>query len=140
MASLASIRDAIASTVASAISGLQVHARPPAKPVPPCLLVIPSEANFDVAMGRGTVTWQFDLIVLVPTADLVVGQTLLDPYVTHAGASSVQAAIFTTPGLGLSGTDAHVTGMSDYGAVHEYGGANHCSATLHLTVHTAGSS
>lgn len=140
MASLASIRDAIATTVGTAIASLQVHARPPAKPTPPCLLVLPAEADFNVSMGRGTVTWRFDLLLLVPSADLVVGQTLLDPYVTHAGSSSVQAAVFATPALGLAATDAHVSGLSEYGAVVDYGGQTHVSAKLHLVVHTAGSS
>jgi hypothetical protein len=138
MAGLAAIRAAVKTTIEAAISGLQVHEMVPAKPVPPCVLVIPDTADFLVAMGKGTDTWNFDLLVLVPTADLVVGQALLDPYVTGAGASSIRSAIFAAKTLGLASTDAHVSGMSDYGGAHEYGGNQHIGATLRLVVHTIG--
>lgn len=138
MASLAAIRTAVKTTVEAAISGLQVHDLIPAKPVPPCVLVMPAEADFVVAMGRGTDTWQFDLTVLVPTADLVVGQSLLDPYITGDGISSIREAIWNARALGLSNVDAHVAGMSEYGGLHDYGGTQHVGATLRLIVHTTG--
>lgn len=138
MASLASIRTAVKTTLESAISGLQVHDLIPAKPVPPCVLVMPAEADFVVAMGRGTDTWTFELTVVVPTSDLVVGQALLDPYLTGDGSTSIREAIWNARTLGLSGTDAHVAGMSEYGGLHSYGEANHVGATLRLIVHTTG--
>lgn len=138
MASLEQIRTAVKTTIEAAISGFQVHERVPAKPVPPCALVLPTTADFVVAMGRGTDTWTFDLIVLAPTADLVVGQAVLDPYVTGAGSRSIRQAIFNARTLGLPSTDAHIAGLGDYGGLHEYAGGPHVGATLRLIVHTPG--
>jgi hypothetical protein len=145
MATLADIRTAIQTTLAAALAGVQCYDKVPAKPVPPCVYPVPVDADFAVAMAKGTDTWEFDLVVLVPTADLVVGQTLLDPYVSGAGASSIRHAIWasrTAPGnsLGLTGTDAHVAAMTEYGGTHEYGGNQHIGAVLRLVVHTSGTS
>jgi hypothetical protein len=138
VATLAAIRTAVKTTVEAAISGFTVHDLVPAKPVVPGMLVMPADADFIVAMGRGTDTWTFDLTVLVPTADLVVGQSLLDPYISGAGSSSIRQAIWNARTLGLTGVDAHISGMSEYGGLHEYGGAQHVGATLRLIVHTPG--
>lgn len=138
MASLPAIRLAVKTTIEAAISGLMVHETAVAKPTPPCVMVVPVEADFVVAMGRGTDTWPFDLLVLVPSADLVVAQTTLDPYIDGSGGQSIRQAIFLARSLGLANTDAHISGMSDYGGVHEYGGASHVGATLRLVVHTPG--
>lgn len=138
MASLPAIRTAVKTTVEAAISGLQVHEMATAKPVPPCVVVVPDVSNFVVAMARGTDTWEFDLLVLVPSADLVVAQSLLDPYIDGSGDQSIRQAIFNARSLGLTGTDAHVSGMSDYGGLHSYGTADHVGATLRLVVHTPG--
>ena len=138
MASLEAIRTGLKTTIEAAIAGFQVHEKVVAKPVPPCLIVLPADADFAVAMAKGTDTWNFDLIVLVPTADLIVGQTLLDPYVTGAGPSSIRSTIFAARTLGLTGTDAWIAAMTEYGGTYEYGGNSHIGATLRLVVHTTG--
>lgn len=139
MATLAAIRTAIASTLTTALgAGTQMYDKIPGQPVLPCVCVVPDSANFDVAMGRGTDTWQIDLIVLVPSGDNETGQSRLDPYVTGAGALSIRQAIFNTRALGLSNTDAHVAAMSDYGGSFEAVDADHAGARLRLIVHTRG--
>lgn len=138
MASLAQVRTAVASTLAAGLSGTAVYATMPAAPVLPCVAVMPATSDFNVAMGRGTDTWLLDLIVLVPSADALVGQELLDPYVTGAGASSIRAIIFAARGLGRSDCDAHVSGLVSYGGSMEAVGVRHIGATLRLVVHTTG--
>ncbi len=139
MASLAAIRDGFRTTLAAALgTGVQVYDTVPGKPVLPCVCIIPAEADFVVAMGRGTDTWTFDLVILVPSADGHVGQELLDPYVTGAGASSIRQAIFNARTLGLTGVDAHVSSMTSYGGTVDAVGVGHVGATLRLIVHTLG--
>jgi hypothetical protein len=139
MATLAAVRTAVASTLTAALgAGTQVYDTIPGQPVVPCVCVVPDTANFDVAMGRGTDTWEFDLIVLVPSGDNEVGQSRLDPYVTGSGDLSIRQAIFTTRTLGLSNTDAHVSRMSDYGGSFEAVDVDHIGARLRLIVHTRG--
>lgn len=138
MASLTAIRDAVKTTVEAGIANFNLYARVVAKPVPPCGILLPADADFVVAMGRGTDTWNFDLTVLVPTADLEVAQTLLDPYVTGDGSTSIRETIWNARTLGLSATDAHIAGLTDYGGLHQYGDQQHVGATLRLIVHTTG--
>lgn len=139
MATLAAIRDAIKTTLVSALgAGVEVYDNMPSSPVLPSVSVVPVSADFVVAMGRGADTWEFDLIVLVPSADGIVGQELLDPYVSGAGSSSIRQAIFNARTLGLSGTDAHVSAMTGYGGRWEAAGNPHVGASLRLEVTTIG--
>jgi hypothetical protein len=139
MATLEAIRTAVAATLTAALgAGTELYDRIPGQPVLPCVCVVPDSANFDVAMGRGTDTWQLDLVVLVPSGDSEVGQSRLDPYVTGAGSLSIRQAIFNTRDLGLSNTDAHVSAMSDYGGSFEAVDVDHIGARLRLVVHTRG--
>lgn len=140
MASLAEIRAAIASTLTSALGpGTEMYGRIPGQPALPCVCVVPDVANFNVAMGRGTDTWNFDLIVLVPSGDNEVGQSLLDPYVTGAGPQSIRQALFDSA-LGLARTQSHVSGMTDYGGSFDAVDVAHIGARLRLVVHTSGTS
>lgn len=98
----------------------------------------PVTADFLVAMGRGTDTWELDLHVLVSDADQQLGQVNLDELVSGAGTRSVRAAVFSTKTLGLSNTDAHVAAMTAYGVRFEAPEIDHIGATLRLVVHTRG--
>jgi hypothetical protein len=137
MASLLQLRDAIQSTLAT-ITGLRVHDTIPDVTNPPAVVVYPTDADFNVAMGRGVDTWSFSLYVLVSAAVTRTGQDALDAYVTGAGSSSIRAAVFANRSLGLSNVDAHVSRMTNYGAKFEGAHIDHIGAVLHLTVTTTG--
>src|SRR5690242_10970978 len=116
MATLAAIRDAIKTTLEANVAGLTVYDTVPDAANLPAACVVPDTADFEVAMGRGVDTWEFDLYVLVSTADMDIGQDSLDDFVTGAGSKSIRAAVFANRTLGLSGVNAHVSRMSEYGA------------------------
>lgn len=138
MASLAEIRAAVRTTITTAVTTLHGYDKIPDKPNLPALIVLPLVADFAVAMGRGTDTYEFDLIVLVPYADAEVGQAALDPYVTGAGAASIRQAIWNAKSLGRADCDAHVRRMDNYGGQFEAVGVPHIGAKLRLVVHTTG--
>lgn len=138
MASLQAIRDAIKTTLESAIEGLTVYDTVPEVSNLPAAVVVPLSANFVVAMGRGADTWTFELPVLVSYTDADIAQDSLDDFVTGAGAKSIRQVVFQNKGLGLDDVDAHISGMSDYGTAFTMADVQHIGAKLQLTVHTKG--
>lgn len=139
MASLTAIRAAVKTTLEAAIPTLRVYDRVPGIALVPAAVVEPVSADFLVAMGRGTDTWDFNLYVLVSDSEETLGQAHLDEYVSGAGAKSIRAAVFAARTLGLSSTDAHISAMTSYGGQFESADIAHIGATLRLTVHTKGS-
>lgn len=137
MATLKAIRDAVKTTLEAAITTLHAYDTVPDSPNLPAVVVKPVESDFYKAMGRGTDEWQFDLEVLVSTADLDLGQDTLDDLVTGAGSNSIRQAIFNARTLGLSGTDASVAGMTEYG-ITTAADIPHIGAVLRLVVLTSG--
>ncbi|GAA2092329.1 hypothetical protein [Actinomadura alba] len=137
MASLQTIRDAIRTTL-NGISDLHVYDTVPEASNLPAAVVMPDTANFNVAMGRGMDTWEFDIAVLVSWGESGVAQDRLDAYVTGAGARSIRQAIFSNRNLGLADTDAHISRMSDYGGQFDMAGIDNIGARLRLVVHTKG--
>jgi hypothetical protein len=138
MASLEAIRDAIASTL-DGLGNLTPYATVRDAANLPAVIAIPTEADFDVAMGRGVDTWTFDLLVLVSIREMRIAQNELDGFVTGAGSNSIRQAIFNNRSLGLSdGTDAHVAGMREYGSQYQLAKVGHVGAKLQLVVHTKG--
>lgn len=140
MASLKQIRTAVKTTIEANLTGVTVHRTVPGSAAGDVVVVRPADdvADFNVAMGRGTDTWQLDLLVLVPASSLEVGQDQLDDYITGAGAKSVRQVVFTNRTLGLANTDAHVAAVSGYGADYRLGETPYIGATLRLVVHTKG--
>lgn len=139
MAGLAAIRDAIKTTIEAGIASVHVYDTvPDASAVLPAVVVIPTNANFNVTFGRGTDTWEFDLLVLVSYNDPDIAQDQLDELVTGAGSKSIRQAIFANKTLGLANTDAHIPSMDDYGSRFEEAGIAHIGARLHMTVLTRG--
>lgn len=136
MASVGEIREAIKETLEANIDGLHVHAKMPGSVNVPAVIVQPVDADFDVAFGRGTDTWNFDLIVLTSRADEITAQDRLDELVDGGGDMSVRKAIFSNNTLGLASTNAHVSGMSEYKGQHAVGAFVYAGATLRLAVHT----
>lgn len=136
MATVAEVRAALKTVLEAAITGLTVHQKMVGIANVPAVVVQPVDTNFDVAMGKGTDTWHYDLIVLTSRADETTSQDHLDEYLDGGGSLSVRAAIFASQGLGLSNTNAHVSGMSGYGGQHVVGAFTYAGATLQLVVHT----
>lgn len=138
MATLSAIREALKTTIEAAIPELQVYPNVPESVNLPCVIVLPTSGDFQVAMGRGTDAYEFDLIVLVSRRDDDLAQYDLDDYVTGAGAKSVREAIFNANSLGLTGVAAIVRGVQRYGASFEVGDVPHVGAVLPCTVYTPG--
>lgn len=140
MSSLTVIRTAIKTTIQDNIAGLRGHDTIPDAISPPAFVVVPVEADFAVAMSRGTDTWNFDILVLVSKASTRTAQDALDAYVTGAGASSIRQVIFNNRTLGLADTTAHIAGMSreKYDLTYTVGAIDYAGATLPLIVQTSG--
>lgn len=141
MSSLAAIRTAIKTTLNAAIADLNTYDTVPDASNLPCVVVAPVNADFDVSMGRGLDTWHIDLFVLVSDSERKLAQDQLDSFVTGAGPRSIRQAIFLERTLGLSeatGTSAHISGMTSYGAKFTMSALPHVGAKLRLTVHTKG--
>lgn len=138
MATLGAIRAAVKTTLEAAVTGLRVFDKMAAVVQVPSAVVEPVTADFLVAMGRGTDTWEFALHVLTSDADQQLGQAKLDELVSGAGSRSLRAAVFNARTLGLSNTDAHIAAMTAYGVRFEAPDIDHIGATLRLVVHTKG--
>lgn len=141
MASIGQVRAGIKATIENAVADLRVYrtveeiAHPPAVVV---ALATDDTADFTGAMQRGMDTWQYDLTVLVPYPDAVIGQDDLDQYIDGAGDKSIRQAIYLNRSLGLVRTDAHVARVSAYSSSYETADLQHIGAVLRLIVHTRG--
>ncbi len=136
MASIAEVREALKTTLEAAIDGLHVHALMAGVANVPAVVVMPEDADFDVAMGRGIDEWHYDLLVLAGKADERTWQQRLDELVDGGGDKSIRKTIFQNKTLGLANTNAHISGMTGYGSQHTVGSFSYAGATLRLTVHT----
>lgn len=115
MASLSSIRDGLATNLAT-ISGLRTHATFPADISPPAAAVVPaSPAILREAMARGVMRYRFKVTLVVSRASDRAGQDRLDAYLASTGADSVWVAIESDRTLGGAAHDTHVVECSNYG-------------------------
>lgn len=141
MASIAQIRAGIKTIIENNIGDIIVYRRTPQIAHPPCVVVSLAQdetADFDKAMGKGMDTWNYDLFVLAPDRDDEIGQDDLDQFIDGDGDKSIRAAIFANPTLGLANTNAHISGVSQYGANFESADIQHIGAVMRLVVHTKG--
>ena len=138
MASLSQLRTAIGTTLRAGLTGVRVSDTIPDKPEFPAVVIVPSTADFEVAMGRGTDTYRFELQVLDDRASSRRAQLRVDGLVSGSGAGTVRGVIWANRSLGLADTHAHVEGMTDYGVLSA-NGFELWAATLTLVVHTKGS-
>ena len=91
-------------------------------------------------MQRGTDLYNFDILVAVQRGESRTAQDALDLYITGAGSSSLRQAIFNNRTLGLSDTDASVTGVSNYAGDVNLNGIDAIGANISLEVYTKGTS
>jgi hypothetical protein len=138
VATLQALRDAIKSTITANVSDVEVYDTIPDVVHTPAIVVVPAEADFNIAMGRGTDRWEFDLFVLCQRAVADEGQDQLDAYVTGAGSSSIRELVFDNKTLGVEGVDAHVSDMRGYGEAFTVAQIPHVGAILRLVVLTPG--
>jgi hypothetical protein len=139
MATMAQIRDGLKTTISN-ISGLRVYDTVPDQAINfPVCLFIPTSIEFDLAMQRGTDRYEFELTVAVQRADSRTAQDKLDAFVTGSGSSSIRQVIYNNSSLGLSDTDARVTGMNNYAADVSLNGIDGVGANLTIEVFTKGS-
>jgi hypothetical protein len=137
MSSVAAIRDAIKTTLDTALSDVHLYDFVPDNPTLPAVAVAPALADFDVAFGRGIDTWEFELLVLTARGSDRAGQERLDQLVTGAGSSSIRQVIFNDQRLGGVVDSAHVSGLIDYRPT-DVAGVTVYAARLRLVVLTSG--
>ncbi len=134
MPSLTQVREAVKTTLEANLTGVTVYPKMPGQVNVPAVIVQPTAADFDVAMGRGLDTWPLTLVVLVAKADDALAQDKLDPYVDGGGSSSIRKIVFDNKTLGLADTNAHVSAMANYGGQWDIGGYMYAGAALTLVV------
>lgn len=130
------VRNAIETRLAT-ISGMQARDRMPAMVEPPMAVVYPKSVDFDDAMGRGSDTYMWAIMVFVCRADQEEAQTLLDAYLDSASSTSVKTALEGgSPARSLGGavSTCHVTAVSDIG-VAEIGDVPYLFAEFELVSH-----
>lgn len=136
MASLRTVRDALAAAITASVD-IQGYANVPEAVNLPAFVVMPRTGDFMVAMGRGGVTYTFDVFVLVSRRDDDLAQYDLDDYIEPVGSQSVSAAIWDArDSLAAQGMDVHVRGWSQYGARWDIGDIAHVGAALEVQVLT----
>jgi hypothetical protein len=141
MASLQQIRDGLKTTLENNITGLRVYDIVPDYSINfPVAIVLPTSITFGLAMQRGTDLYNFDILVAVQRGESRTAQDALDLYITGAGSSSLRQAIFNNRTLGLSDTDASVTGVSNYAGDVNLNGIDAIGANISLEVYTKGTS
>ena len=141
MASLQEVRDGIKTTLENNIDGLRVYDVVPDYAINfPVAIVLPTSIQFNVAMQRGTDLYNFDILVAVERGNSRTAQDKLDAYITGQGSSSLRQAIFNNRTLGLTDTDATITGVGNYAADVNFNGIDAIGANLSLDVYTKGTS
>ncbi|MFE7797062.1 hypothetical protein [Nocardia sp. NPDC057440] len=133
---LTEIRTALASTIETHTSAsVYTYAEVQAKGNYPAVIIEPHATDFERAMNRGVDEWDFNIFVLVRSADDASAQQELDGFVTGEGDDSIRQVLFEHRELGLDDSvDAHVYSMRGYGGGFEWGGTKHMGAILKARV------
>ena len=106
-------------------------------------------ADYTGAMGRGLVTWNYPIYMLVPTSNYDAATELLDEFVAASGDRSIPGLLWdkgreTAGGLGILDSngkpdvDAHINELTAYGITFDVVGIPHLAAVLNCVVHTPG--
>jgi len=135
MASLTEIRDAIRTVIEANVDDVMVYPRVPAAVEPKCVVVVPRSAD-TTTMGRGSVSYSLELIVVASSADTVSGQMALDVMLETDGAK-IFAAFDANKTLGLDNTNIHAGGWEEYGTT-DFNERAYYTATIPVVVVTKG--
>ena len=93
------IKTGLAANLAT-VSGLRAYAYQPDNVNTPFAWPLLDSIQYNGAMGGGLITHQFTVSVVVGRAAERTAQTLLDGYLSYAGANSIRAAIESDRTLG----------------------------------------
>lgn len=110
MTTISALRSGIAANLAT-IAQLRTAALVPDDPKPPVAVVMPPSITFDTAFGRGTDTYEFNVLLIVGRVSDRTAQTTLDAYCDPSGSASVKTAIESDRTLGGAAFDLRVTDM-----------------------------
>lgn len=141
MATLGVIKDALDRTVENRLPEIKGYGDISDVVQAPAMVVMPARdtADFTGAMGRGLVTWRFDLYILVARGEVTVAQNKLDLYISPSGEKSIPEVLFHNADLGLTdGTDAFVEGVREYGGKFTTARIEHVGAILRVIVRSPG--
>lgn len=134
MTSIKAMRQGLAANL-STIPGMRTSYFIPDNVNPPCAVITPPTIRYDLAMGRGTDQYDFQVIVLVTRADERIGQDLIDSYCAPSGAGSVKAAIESDRTLAGSVFDLRVTDMTGVAPQQFEDGQVYLTATFAVTAY-----
>lgn len=140
MASLDAIRNALATTINNHTqSTIFVYADAEDVAELPGLIVMPSNADYEETMNRGTDCWWFNVYVVCSRNDAKTGQAQLDGFLTGAGPDSIREIIWQHGDIGLTdGTEAMVMKMMGYGGTFSDAQIPLVGAILKVRVYTDG--
>lgn len=137
MGKIATIREALATAVAT-IPGLQAEAyvRDIAN-VPVAMVGGPDPVEYDKTFGRGHDDMTFPIMIFSSRVSDEEAQETLDAYIDPYGASSLKAAIESDSTLGGVVEDLRVTGTQEYGP-QDINGVTYLGAVLLVSVMSPG--
>lgn len=139
MASVTVMRQALKETIQEGLGDqVMVYDTVPGIASLPAIVVEPAKANFELAMGRGTDEWYFNVFILASRRDEELGQNELDPFISGAGPQSIRQIIFQNSSIGLSDSTAVVKGMRGYGGTSKEANFPMVGAVLSVCVFTDG--
>jgi len=115
MASLAAIRDGIATNLAT-ISGLRTTGHIPGQVNPPYAIITPDSIDYHKAFANGVNSYNFTITVVVGQADSRTAQATLDAYCSPTGSSSIKSAVESNRTLSGIAYDLMVSDMRNYGS------------------------
>ena len=139
MASIAALRDALASRLIAAYAGtnIQVYDSVPGQINTPCVVVEPASGDYHQTLGSADQTMhQMSVIAIAFLGERAAAQDQIDALISNTGAQSIKAAIEGDRTLGGAALWCDASGYRDYGT-REYSGQNYLMATVDVQLYAA---
>ncbi len=136
MASIASLRDALAARLIAAYAGtnIQVYDTVPGQIVTPCVVVEPASGDYHQTLGAADQTMhQMAVHAFDALGERASAQDHIDQMVANTGAQSIKAAIEGDRTLGGVVLWADASGYRDYGTI-EFGGQSYLKCTVDVQI------
>lgn len=132
---LGTVRTNLASAL-TAITGWETYSYVPDSPLPPCVVVQPTECDYHLAMQAGLTVVKLDLVLIVSSVVSDEDQATLDAYLS-SGTGQTRSVIDTLQGNTLSGAckQVHVVGFTSYGAIDMPDERRFYGAVVNIEVH-----
>lgn len=139
MASFGDLRDAIVAVLDTELADTHLYGLVPERANLPAIVVQPAEATFPFTNARATDEFEFDLVVMTSPADMGLGQSRLDAYLSGEGATSIRQIFMRHRRLDRDDVlAAYVAGMSDYGSAFGMAGIDNVGCRLRVIVQANG--